>query len=208
MWRLAAAFFAGMLAFGSAAPAFAQGEGPVDAERRRFDDRPFSFAAVVGLGTLVGEAGFTLGYELDDRVAIGAGIGTNLMGWMGGPYVRFRPVVGMTRKARRLYAFSIDTGLSIGPYVNAAVGLASSGGLHEYGAPEPQRLGHDTVAWLQLEPSWETQSASGMTIRTGVGWSVLLTPDAVACEGPLDGDPCGPPVPVVGVVTFAIGFAG
>jgi hypothetical protein len=205
MWKIAVALLAGMLALGSAAPAFAQGEGGVDVERRRFDDRPFSVAAVLGLGTLVGEAGVTLGYELDDRVAIGAGIGANLMGWMGGPYVRFRPVVGMTSKARRLYAFSIDTGVSIGPYVDAAGGLASSGGMVE---PEPRRLGHDTVAWLQLEPSWETQSASGMTIRTGIGWSVLLTPEAVGCEGPSDGESCGDPTPLVGVATFAIGFAG
>ena len=61
------------------------------------------------------------------------------------------------------------------------------------------------VAWLQLEPSWETRSVSGTTFRVGLGWSVLLTPETVGCEGPITGKPCGEPIPLVGVVSFSLG---
>jgi hypothetical protein len=203
-WFTVAGVACGAL-FGGAASAHAE-EGESGAvERRRFDDRPVTFGAVIGFGTLVGEAGITVGYELDDRLAVGAGIGSNFEGWMGGPYLRMRPVVGMERTGRRLHAFSVDVGLSIGPY-DDSFSIPTSG-IHQ-DLDEPSRqLGHDTVAWLQLEPSWETKSASGTTVRLGTGWAVLLTPEAVGCEGPLEGDPCGDPTPVTAVVTFSMGFA-
>ena len=117
----------------------------------------------------------------------------------------------MASKSRRLHALSLDAGLSIGHYddtVGDAVGGFMSAMSHD-GPDEPPRrhLGDDIVAWLQLEPSWETRSESGTTVRLGIGWSVLLTPAAVSCEGPIDGRPCGDPMPVVGVFTFATSFA-
>ena len=95
MWRIAVTALVGVLVLGGATSARAQDldfDGdPEVPERRRFDDEPVSLGIAVGVGTLVGEAGILFEYELDDRLAFGAGIGVNLEGWMGGPYLRLRP---------------------------------------------------------------------------------------------------------------------
>ncbi len=173
----------------------------------RFSDRPLHLEARAGFGTLVGLLGATAGYNVHDRIELGAGGGVNIWGPMGGAYVRLRPVGG-PRPNGRLHAFSIDLGVSAGPWRDAFAGWFPAMG---HGDPDDyERYHSDLAVWLQGELSWETWSVSGFTLRLGAGYATMLNRSDIVCYNAARPDEsCGASgaVTTVGVFTVALGYA-
>jgi hypothetical protein len=178
------------------------------ARRRSFADDPLHAEALLGLGTLVGFGGAVLGYDVHDRIELGAGIGANHRGLIGGPYVRVRPIAGVNRRSDRLHALALDAGLSVGPYedlMNQGVLLPSVGGGEEL--PKGRYIS-DSAYWLHLEPSWETRSTTGFTLRLGLGFAKLLNPGSIRCVSPPSHEPCsGDAATLIPVVSVGLGQA-
>jgi len=201
-----------------AAPAMAQDWGesewaneeerpePEPVVERSFADRPVHLMPMVGFGTLVGFFGLTLGYNVHDRVELGAGIGLNAVGAMGGPYVRFRPVTVTRQKSRTLHAFALDVGLSAGGYSFRQTFMGSA--LAHSPAAEHPYYHSDLVYFVQLEGSWEMVKLSGFSLRAGAGFSRMLNPGDVECDPPTSenaAEPCGVPPSVFPVMLFQFG---
>jgi hypothetical protein len=155
---------------------------PTDGKARtagRFEDGPWHTEVLLGFGTLVGSAGIAIGYNVDERVELGAGVGTNFLGPIGGPYARFRPLMGITRGGR-LHAMSLDTGISMGRYEDVFDGVFDS--MSHRPPEEDPDYESDYAMWAQIELSWETWSVGGFTLRIGNGAAILLNPEALDCD--------------------------
>ncbi len=174
-------------------------------KQRRFDDDPGHVAVVGGFGTFVGLLGVAAGYNFDHRIELGAGIGLNAWGAIGGPYVRLRPVAGTRRKTHSLHALSFDVALSAGEYhyrgslLSGAMGHTSTDDLPSYDS--------DLALWLHVEPSWEVVNDGNFALRLGAGLATLLNPSSVRCT-PAETDmaaPCGSVNTVLPVVVVGVG---
>jgi hypothetical protein len=176
--------------------------------RRSFGDDPWHLMATVGFGTLVGLTGVTLGYNVHDNFELGAGMGLNAQGAMGGPYVRVRPATWTRRRTHLLHSITLDLGLSAGRY-SYREDFASLGMGHT--SPDDLPLYHSEFAlFLQTEVSWEMVTKDGFSLRAGGGGATLLNPGNVQCDPPTSGAPqegCGAPPKFFPVMLFQVGKA-
>jgi hypothetical protein len=76
----------------------------------RFSDRPFNLQLRVGASTTVGELGIVAEYDLLDRVNVGVGFGTNILGLMPGAHLRFRPIVSRNNSGAAVHAVFTELG--------------------------------------------------------------------------------------------------
>lgn len=180
---------------------------PVGA-KRSFSDAPVHLMAMVGFGTLTGFVGLTTGYNVHHRLELGAGVGFNAQGMMGGPYARIRPFAVARQKSRTLHAVAIDLGLSMGGYAYrqsfAGAALAHSP------ANEHPYYHSDFAMFLQSEVSWEMVKLGGFSMRAGAGVTTLLNPGNISCDEPTSEypiDACEDPPGLFPVMLFQVGTA-
>jgi hypothetical protein len=180
-----------------------------------FDDRPFNVQLRLGFGSSVGVSGLVGEVDLDDRINIGAGAGTNLRGAIVGAHVRLRPLVFRTSQGGAAHAIPIEAAVSRSRY-SGALGDGFLSDLCEGAWNDPKSRCYDPpitaewVWWGQIETGWEFRHRSGLSLRatTGVAW-LLATPN---WQCTIDGAPvpCGHRVPstvLPGTFTFSVGYS-
>jgi hypothetical protein len=173
----------------------------------RFNDKPFNLQLRIGASTTVGELGIMAEYDLLDRVNVGLGIGTNIVGLMPGAHLRLRPIVSRNNSGVAAHAVFTELGLSRGFYSGgAADGVA--GLMCETCYDDPIYKGKP-VWWGQVEVGWEIRWASGLLLRASTGIAAIIAEPSWQCTK------SGTPVPCTGTrprgwveaYTFAIGYA-
>lgn len=147
-----------------------------------FTDRRFQLETRVGIDTSVGEVGLVGEYNLFERLAIGAGFGTNTLGPEWGVHVRLRPIVGTSSSGRRLHAFTVETALSRGQYAGTIDVLPSLGPCMEGDTSGcPTERSAEWMTWLQFELGWETRAEYGFSLRLSSGYAMALNAPAWKC---------------------------
>lgn len=176
----------------------------------RFDERPLNLQIRFGASTSVGELGVVVEHDVLDRLNLGVGFGTNIVGMMPGVHVRLRPIVLRNSSGRVTHALVAELGgsrgLYQGSYADGVADLMCGGGS---GCDDEPIYTKREVWWSQFELGWEMRSASGLLLRASTGaamtvpnpvWRCSRNDAEVACTGL-------PPARFVPVLTFAIGYA-
>jgi hypothetical protein len=183
-------------------------------ERVRFDHRPFGLQLRLGFATSVGLAGVVGEYDVADWINVGAGLGTNALGPIGGAHVRLRPAVLRTLAGGAAHAFVIETALSRGRYQGSIGGIFSA--MCEGSADDPRSNCYDPpvttewVWWGQAEIGWEFRGRSGFVFRATTGVAGLLGTPEWKCTLQGKPAPCGRHLPeaiLPGTLTLALGYA-
>jgi hypothetical protein len=179
-----------------------------------FTTRRFVLQLRTGLATSVGFVGALGEFNLHDRLAINAGVGTNFYGLSSAVGLRLRPIIfsssiGTTHGAA--YAITLEGSLS-----RAAFGeqprLDLSYCLEECPSPSP-RLQTRYVSWGQLELGVEMRAAERYQFLGSLGWSKMLGSPTFTCVSDATGERrnCADDdtriTRRVFVITFAVGYA-
>jgi hypothetical protein len=157
----------------------------------RFGQTPLHAEARFGFGTLVGFAGGTLGYNLHDRLEVGAGAGWASGGLALAAYARGRPIRGMGRGS--LHALTVELGYSTSAY-------------DEFEPFAERQVLSDRAHWFQFDLGWETQAPGGFSFRLAAGLATLLNPSGLYCEnGEGEREECSPGARCLPTFTIGLG---
>jgi len=193
----------------SDAPAEVVPESPVapTVPGLRFNDRPFNLQLRIGASTTVGELGIVAEYDILDRINVGIGLGTNVVGLMPGAHLRLRPIVSRNTSGVAVHAVFTELGLSRGNYAGSLEdGLLA--GMCGIDCNDPVYMSK-TVWWGQVEVGWEMRWANGILLRGSTGMAAIIAEPAWKCTRSGNSVPCSGPRPStwVEVYTFAVGYA-
>jgi hypothetical protein len=173
----------------------------------RFNDKPFNLQLRIGASTTVGELGVVAEYDILDRINVGIGLGTNVVGLMPGAHLRLRPIVSRNISGVAVHAVFAELGLSRGNYSGSLQDglLAGLCGNDCDGAIYKSK----TVWWGQVEVGWEMRWANGILLRGSTGMAVVIAEPAWQCTRSGNSVPCSGSRPSgwAEVYTFAVGYA-
>jgi len=176
--------------------------GAEEAARPRFDDHPFVIQLRTGAASATGLMGAVVEYDLHDRLAVDAGLGTNALGLSTALGLRVRPFVGATANRRQLHALVIETSLSRSAYAGNLDVLCYDG------YDGCNRLQY--VLWLQAEIGWEARFGQWV-VQTSLGAASLLGDPQFRCRASSSGSAdCAPRSASVRVLfsqTIGFGYA-
>ncbi|MEO6598256.1 MAG: hypothetical protein ABIQ16_00175, partial [Polyangiaceae bacterium] len=116
-----------------------------------FTTRRFVLQARTGIATSVGFFGVLGEFNLHDRLAINAGVGTNFYGWSPAFGVRLRPIIFTSNIGTRrgaVYAITLEGSLSRAAYGDPPRFVAYC---IEACHPPPPHLETRYVSWGQIE---------------------------------------------------------
>ena len=151
------------------------------AHAARFSDKPVQLELLMGVGTTVGELGFAGDVNVDDRLALGAGIGGGVFGPVWELHARARPYIAVTNFGRTLQALTFEAAFSRGKYAHFDDPLdlfvlsecgASSREIRD-SCYRPEALPHQT-SFAQFELGWEERTKSGFMLRASAGAASAL----------------------------------
>jgi hypothetical protein len=170
-----------------------------DASRPRFDDHPLALELRLGAAAATGVLGVVLEYNVHDRLALNAGVGTNLLGLSNSVGARVRPWVLASGNRKQLHALVLEGSLSRSVYA----GEWGGGILCEDRCTQPRY-----VAWAQGELGWEARFGQWQ-VHTSLGAASLLGDPQFSCaHGQADPDHCGSRVArVLFSQTIGVGYA-
>ncbi|MEO6599753.1 MAG: hypothetical protein ABIQ16_07765, partial [Polyangiaceae bacterium] len=150
------------------APSQEAGEVP----RPRFDDHPLAIELRTGAATATGLLGVVLEYNVHDRLAFNAGVGTNLLGLSSSVGARVRPVIGASGNRKQLHAFVVETSLSRSAYLGDWI----AGFPCDDHCIQPRYVG-----WAQAELGWEARIGHWQ-LQTTLGAAFLLGNPQFSCR--------------------------
>ncbi|HEY4159693.1 MAG TPA: hypothetical protein VGM29_16395 [Polyangiaceae bacterium] len=152
-----------------------------------FADQRFALELRTGIASSVGVFGLALDYELEEHVALNAGVGSNLLGWVGEVGVRLRPFVLSAPGGHAVHAMTFELTATRARYWDV-VGT--------FMCDEDCRVPPlSYVNWAQSEVGWEARFGR-VQVRTTIGLALPLN------------DPQGQRLPdLLLVESFAVGYA-
>lgn len=159
---------------------------PVHVLDPKFTSRRIQVQFQTGVGTSVGEAGVIAEYNLHDRLALGGGVGTNIVGVEVSAHARARPLIGTTDSGR-LHALTLQSALALGQYKKLGDVVWSQCDEPRYCplGPSPE-----WVAWLQFELGWETRASNGFLFRVSAGYAFAINSPNWRCTIEGKASPC------------------
>ncbi len=173
---LVATLFAGSaIAEESGGPTDVEPFRPVPGSYSKFTYRPIAIQLRLGIDTLVGLVGAVASYDLENHLAVGAGIGTNVAGLQLAAFARVRPLVWFYHQST-LIALALEGAYSSGPGIDPA--------LSPYGTSTPTGTLHwQQIGWLQGELVFELRTHSGFSFTVGIGRAVPVHFQGASCTG-------------------------
>lgn len=141
--------------------------------RPRFDDRPLAFELRTGAASATGLVGIVLEYNVHDRLALNAGVGTNLLGISSAVGARVRPMIGASSNGKQLHALVLEATLSRSAYEG---GWAAEQLFCEDRCMQPRYVG-----WAQAELGWEARIGRWQ-LQTTVGAAFLIGNPQFSCR--------------------------
>ena len=150
----------------------------------KFSDRPLMIQLRGGIDTLVGLFGLTASYDVHNRLALGAGLGTNAAGLQLAVFARVRPLIWENGRTGTLRALAFEGSFSTGPTyyrpIDFLLGSGTESGLSG-------TLHWSRVSWIQGEVVYEVRTMSGFSFTVGAGMAVPVDSRGPWCVDELKG---------------------
>jgi len=144
---------------------------------RKFSDRPLMIQLRGGIDTLVGLIGLTASYDIGNRLALGAGFGTNAAGLQLAVFARVRPFIWENGRTRTLRALAFEGSFSTGSTVMAMAATMADASAAQHWS---------RVSWVQGEVVYEVRTVSGFSFTVGSGVAVPVHSQGPWCSGEVE----------------------